>query len=71
MAKKKETIDRILRLPEVIAMTGLQKATIYRYIQRGDFPVGLALSGMPRGPVGWRQSTVQEWIRTREQAAAA
>ena len=30
--------ERLLRLPEVISMTGLSKTTIWRYERMGNFP---------------------------------
>ena len=54
--------DRLLRLPEVVRMTGLSKNTIYRYMDAGIFPHSVRL-----GPnaVGWRESEVQQWIAER------
>lgn len=58
-------MERILRKPEVLEVTGLSAATIYRWIADGSFPAPLQL-----GPnsVGWRASAVEEWIDTREPA---
>ena len=49
----------ILRLPEVIARTGLSRTNVYRRIAAGTFPAPVALG--PRA-VGWRESDVIEWI---------
>ena len=51
----------ILRLPEVIARTGLSRTNVYRRIAAGTFPAPVALG--PRA-VGWRESDVIEWIES-------
>lgn len=50
--------DRFLRLPTVIAETGLTKATIYRYVAAGTFPAQVKI-----GPAisAWRQSDIDAW----------
>jgi prophage regulatory protein len=55
-----ETIDRILRLPKVLEITGLSRSTLYRKIERGEFPRQLKLS---ERCAGWRESSVVEWTR--------
>ncbi len=58
-------IDRILRLSDLLQVTGMSSATLYRWIGEGQFPGPLKL-----GPnsVGWRASAVQAWIDSREPA---
>ena len=58
----------IYRLPAVLEITGLSKATIYRLIGRGDFPPRVQLS--PRC-VGWRVGDVDEWLEKRLSVADA
>ena len=53
--------DAILRLPEVIARTGLSRTNVYRRIAAGTFPAPVALG--PRA-VGWRESDIIEWIES-------
>ena len=59
---------RILRLPEVLFLTGLSQASLYRYCKANRFPVQVRL-----GPnrVGWRASEVREWLETRRRAAVS
>lgn len=38
-------MERLLRLCDVMAMTGLGSSTIYRYIQAGTFPAPLKIGG--------------------------
>ena len=52
-------VDRILSLSEVMAITNLPKATIYKYMKCSLFPKQVRLT--PRR-VGWRLSQIQEWI---------
>ena len=53
---------RILRLPEVLEMTGLSKATVYRLMGAGTFPAPRQLG--PRA-VGWPEGLIAEWISAR------
>ncbi|QIK38099.1 AlpA family transcriptional regulator [Caldichromatium japonicum] len=61
-------IDRILRLPDVMHVTGLRRTKIYDLINAGDFPPPLHLG--PRA-VGWKASDIQHWIDTRRLACEA
>ena len=49
----------ILRLPQVIAKTGLSRTTIYNRISDGLFPKPVNLG--PRA-VGWLNHEVNDWI---------
>ena len=57
-----EQSKRILRLPEVLKMTGLSRTSIWRQIDAGTFPKSVKLG--PRA-VGWRASDIEEWLRNR------
>ncbi|WP_367872970.1 helix-turn-helix transcriptional regulator [Luteolibacter sp. Populi] len=54
--------EKILRLPEVKARTGLSRSTIYALIAKNDFPRHVPL-GMRC--VGWLESEIDSWIATR------
>lgn len=58
--------DRIVRLPEVEKLTGMNYVAIYDQIKKGLFPKQVRLTTRT---VGWRMSEIQEWIATRETAA--
>jgi len=58
--------QKLLRLPEVKATTGLSKSTIYSRITEGTFPKQIPLG--PRLAV-WVESDIQNWIA--EQISAA
>lgn len=47
-----------LRLPQVLAWTGLGRSTLYRLVARESFPRPVKLS--PRA-VGWRRQDVEAW----------
>ena len=54
--------NRIIRLPEVINLTGMCKTNIYELIKKSKFPKQINLGARS---VGWVESEVQEWIQQR------
>ena len=60
--QKKQGQVRFLRLPEVLARTGLSRSTIYVRLDQGSFPRPVSLGGRA---VGWIETEVDEWIRER------
>lgn len=54
------TAPRILRLKEVITMTGLSRSTIYELMNAKNFPKAVKLG---RHSVGWLESEVLEWVK--------
>lgn len=60
--------DHIHRLPNVKALTGLSRSSIYAGIKVGSFPPPVALG--PRA-VGWLDSAIAEWIASRVSKGAA
>ena len=57
---------RFLRLPEVLARTGLSRSTIYVRLDQGRFPRPVSLGGRA---VGWIEAEVDKWIRQRIEAS--
>lgn len=64
--------QKIIRLKQVIALTGLSRSTIYDRInpksKRYDasFPKSIKLgSALQVGAVGWIESEIQAWIKQR------
>lgn len=53
---------RILRLAEVIALTGLSRSTIYRLMAKGEFPEAVNLGGSSGRAIGWKAEEVYDWI---------
>ena len=55
-------MTRIIRKQELIQITGLSYATLWRRERAGDFPQRLRL-----GPhaVGWRLDEIEDWMASR------
>lgn len=60
------TPPAILRLPDVMRLTGLGRSTIYRLLAAGQFPSPVQLSVRA---VGWRRSDVYNWTAERPQVS--
>lgn len=51
---------RFLRLKEVMALTGLGRSTIYKFMaDETDFPKSVPLGGRA---VAWVESEIEEWM---------
>lgn len=61
-------IDRHLRRPQVEALTGLSRSTIYDLMAKGAFPRPVKLTGRA---VAWPESAVAAWLAERAEASAA
>ncbi len=57
-----ELEDRILPWSQVKVISGLSRTTVWRLQKTGDFPASVQVS---RNRVGWWQSELLEWKRTR------
>ena len=53
---------RIMRMPEVIKLTGYGRASIYNFMADGTFPQSKKLG---LRAVGWNSHEVQAWIDAR------
>ena len=60
--RKTRAPGRFLRLPEVMARTGLSRSTIYVRLEQGRFPRPVSLGSRA---VGWVEAEVDEWMRER------
>ena len=54
--------ERLLKLPEVLQLTGLSKSTLYRKIASHTFPPQVEQG--PKG-VAWHEWEVLAWIASR------
>ena len=54
--------DRILRLTEVLELTGLSKSTLYRRLAAGEFPQQAKLGGPSSRAVGWFEDEIDAWM---------
>ena len=57
---------KILRLPEIISLTGLSRSTIYNRVATGNFPTSISLGGRS---VGWVSSEVDAWLHNQIKAS--
>ena len=53
---------RLLRLPQVQAMTGFSRAEIYRLVALGRFPKQVHIG---QRAVAWSSSEVEDWVERR------
>ena len=60
----------ILRMPAVLAMTGISRSRIYVFMAREDDPFPRPIRLGPNS-VGWLKSEVLEWLDARERAGSA
>lgn len=58
-------VKKVLRLPQVIALTGLSRSTIYLRISNNEFPKPISLGGRS---VGWLESDIEAWIESKIQS---
>lgn len=61
--------DVILRRNDVLKIVGIGKSTLYRRIAAGEFPPPVRLGGPGTSAVGWKLSTVKQWIEERQATA--
>ena len=54
--------DRLLRRRDVEKITGMSRASIYRLMRKGEFPLPVKV-----GPsaVRWKESDIATWIESR------
>lgn len=53
---------RIIRLKEVMDLTGLARSTIYKFVSAGLFPKPISLG---ERCVGWLEGEVHDWILSK------
>jgi prophage regulatory protein len=53
---------KIIKLTDVMRMTGLSRSSIYAFIAQKKFPSAINLG---ERAVGWQESEVQEWLKGR------
>lgn len=59
---EKPNPHKIIRIKQVVEMTGLSRTTLWRLERKGEFPLRLPLS---KGSVGWRYKDIEKWIELR------
>ena len=58
-------IAKVYRRPEVEEITGLSRTSIYKMMNRGEFPRPVRLT---KRAVGWPEQVIAEWLEAREAA---
>ena len=61
-AKTQTEQSRLIRLPEVLRMTGLSRTGVYDRIRLKEFPAPVSLG---RSAVAWPEHEVKAWIQAR------
>ena len=57
--------SEILRIKDIMRVTGLSRTSIWRYIKTGSFPQPVALGGPGSRAVGWYACEVQHYLDSR------
>ncbi|MFD1259044.1 helix-turn-helix transcriptional regulator [Entomomonas asaccharolytica] len=52
---------RLIRLAEVMSLTGLSRASVYNYIKAGTFPIQAKFGKSSL----WEYKEIQQWINQR------
>ena len=58
----------LLRLPEVMRLTGYGRSSVYALIKQAKFPASVRLAG--GGAVAWRSAEIRAWIEAQGKVAA-
>lgn len=58
-------MTKLLRLPEVLELTGLSRSGLYTLLGKGDFPQPIKLGERINA---WRDDQLQEWVDQRTPA---
>ena len=59
---------KMLRVPAVMARTGISRTTIYRRVKAGTFPAPLDIGN---SLIGWPESAIDAWLRARPSVSYA
>ncbi|CAM4182847.1 helix-turn-helix transcriptional regulator [Vibrio neonatus] len=56
------TQQRLVRMPEVLRITGLSKSSVYDRMNRGLFPKSVSLGGRS---IAFVESEVNQWVNSQ------
>jgi prophage regulatory protein len=56
--------DRIVPTGGVLEQVPVDRSTLWRMVQRGEFPPPIQITS---ARIGWRQSAIAAWLRQREE----
>lgn len=60
--------DKLLKVPDVCALIGVSRATLYRLLSQKKFPPSVTLMASGRR---WRESEIQKWMEELKHVDAA
>lgn len=55
-------MTKVLKLPDVMAVTALSRSSIYAFIKEGSFPKPIPLGARA---VGWVFDEIESWLKKR------
>lgn len=66
--RRENEFVRIMRLPAVLAVVPITRATLLRYVAAGQFPRPIRLGGTKAKAraIGWISTEVDAWIAARQ-----
>jgi prophage regulatory protein len=53
---------KLIRIKDVMDLTGLARSTIYKYMKQGEFPQSVKLGSRA---VAWVESEIEDWNKDR------
>lgn len=59
-------MPRLLRLPDVLNMMGIQRGTVYAWVRQGKFPPPIKIGARASA---WRLDEVEQWVEDRTKAS--
>ncbi len=59
MYELEEIVMRLIRLKEVMSLTGLGRSSIYKFMEESRFPKSVSLGDRA---VAWIESEIEDWI---------
>jgi prophage regulatory protein len=59
------SLPTVMRIPEVLRVVGLSRASIYRQMESGEFPRQFKIG---TSAVGWLRTEVNQWVSARAAA---
>ena len=59
---------RLIKLPEVVRLTGVPESSVYWRISRGEFPRSLKIG---QRAAAWNSDEIEAWIAAKVAAAGA
>jgi prophage regulatory protein len=61
-------MSQLIKLPDVIKLTGLSSSSVYRLASNGEFPKPIKLTAGGRSSA-WIAEEVNQWVEERIQAS--